>query len=375
MSEFLFLETNRFFLALFFFPPFSGSPFAISQDGSALHNSNRQLLQCARIKSLCVLPDVMCFQEVMSDPIRRVYLKQFAPDYECLSFDRVNIFGYSSYVLLLLIICTPLFAATIIFSVMFGWRSLIELLGCFEELGLNFAGIIDNVVPHLLISLTTATAHRFISRATIGDFLTGCLSCSQLILYKRSLKLLEARQILFAEQGGDFMNWWRPRGFIFALFELSNGAIVGVLNAHTNALPCTKVTEACPISDSHRITQMHEMCKFAKQEATKRNCTILIAGDMNALPEFEEVLVMEKEGFHNAFTDANPKSKCVTWSQYNPLANVFQVGAEDYCLDYIFYRPAKQDQVINLRCDVVLNSAPYVSDHFGLLASVDIQSP
>lgn len=100
--------------------------------------------------------------------------------------------------------------------------------------------------------------------------------------------------------------------------------------------------------------------------------TTIIAGDLNAVPHFEEITTALNEGFRCMHQQAHrTKAPCdyVTWDSHNPIASGgFQKGGHDLALDYLLLRgPA---DVVSTSVVARKDQAGCMSDHYALLGSV-----
>jgi endonuclease/exonuclease/phosphatase family metal-dependent hydrolase len=169
----------------------------------------------------------------------------------------------------------------------------------------------------------------------------------------------------FREQSGDFLNIFRPRGFLAAHLRV-RGVSVNVVNAHTNALSeDTPSRQAAPGTSPQRQRQMHEV--FGEARSMPQSRVSLLMGDLNTTPDLGEI-PNEEYAFQDAWSPSESQP-CITWSKDNPMTGAFQETKDDLRLDYIFTHGPK---MLRTKSDIVFNEAPWVSDHFGIRSVVSI---
>jgi endonuclease/exonuclease/phosphatase family metal-dependent hydrolase len=108
-------------------------------------------------------------------------------------------------------------------------------------------------------------------------------------------------------------------------------------------------------------------------------------GDFNARPESDEIrwlrglctLSGRRTHFQDAWDRLHPGERGWTWSSANPYTKPLAFLEPDRRIDYIFVTPMRRDGRASIRsCRIVLDQpAPdgaYASDHFGLLAEIQI---
>ncbi len=127
-------------------------------------------------------------------------------------------------------------------------------------------------------------------------------------------------------------------------------------------------------SQDIRLTQILQMA----QEFTADQSFVqpwLASGDFNAVPKsLEWYLMTSVFGFKDSFTEAyeNPDNpNPCTYCRGNPLSlDPFRSRR----IDYIFYRSAYQIELHAANARVVFNQAPFVSDHFGVEAELNLSA-
>jgi endonuclease/exonuclease/phosphatase family metal-dependent hydrolase len=111
----------------------------------------------------------------------------------------------------------------------------------------------------------------------------------------------------------------------------------------------------------------------------------VLMGDFNARPESDEIrwlcglctLSGRRTHFQDAWDRLHPGERGWTWSSANPYTKPLAFLEPDRRIDYIFVTPMRRDGRATIRsCRIVLDQpAPdgaYASDHFGLLAEIQI---
>ncbi len=160
---------------------------------------------------------------------------------------------------------------------------------------------------------------------------------------------------LFQEQRGDWLNWFRPRGYLTAHLEF-RGMPLYVVNTHLNLG-----------EKAFRRRQVEELTQHC-QRLGKRG-SVLLCGDFNVTPESEEIQRLCAQA---GVTDALHEQGCgePTWTSRNPLTHGVLLE-EDHRCDFIFYRGlAQRHRLVNRRCrlDVPLwGKTTWLSDHLGIV--------
>ena len=111
----------------------------------------------------------------------------------------------------------------------------------------------------------------------------------------------------------------------------------------------------------------------------------ILLGDFNARPEADEIrwlvglttLGERRAMFQDAWAQIHPGEPGWTWSATNPQAAALAFLGPNRRLDYIFVTPARRDGRARIHdCRMVFDhpdaDGVYASDHFGLLADVQI---
>ena len=140
-------------------------------------------------------------------------------------------------------------------------------------------------------------------------------------------------------------------------------------------------------AEAHRVAQAHEIAQFE----AKLRCDVptIIAGDFDAVPDSDSMRFLTGKSalnghsacFHDAWAIAGDGGPGHTWTADNPLAapEVERlVGQPGHArrIDYILvgWRDAHAQAVARVRrCRLALANPP-VSDHYGVLADIEVGS-
>jgi len=159
----------------------------------------------------------------------------------------------------------------------------------------------------------------------------------------------------FKEQGGDFLNIARARGFLTVQVHV-RGTDLTVFNIHTNAFPTVSVRNALPIPSLERKKQLEQAFRCASHIGCKE--AVVVLGDFNTSPGDGEI-PMAKYNFASAL----PLDKTITTLPITPkLLQVFPETRADMCADYQFFRD------LSLMNAEVLNTGD-LSDHLPVRAT------
>jgi len=324
----------------------------------------RNKLQTDRIKEL--KPHVICLQEAFSTVVVDHY-KQAFPNYHLIESPRVSGIG--------LFILRGIFCAMAcaVYAILFGV--------------FGFVGLFQGIIwQFLLIGVALGfTRYLFRNNGTLialGHYLSDS-SLGIVVLFSKALgQPLEEHLVCkaFDSQKGDLLNSVKSRGFMSVPVQLANqGGVLHIMNTHLNT----------GVHNSERIKQVDELIEFTEKFPSSvgaDNCGTILCGDTNAHHEEPEM----KHLFTNCFQDcwnvsgssypktlpskkSNPKG--FTWHDKNPLTAGL-LKEPDQRVDYVAYRnQSLSESKLAIRpvdCQVVLDSAPHVSDHYGVLATFHI---
>lgn len=148
----------------------------------------------------------------------------------------------------------------------------------------------------------------------------------------------------------------------------------------------TTQLSSIPARSSLRCAQVRCLARSVATHAESASLPPIVTGDFNALPESDEVRLVEGVltepavtglGFVDAWRYAAPHARGITWSRDNPHAAV--TGEPDSRIDYIFVglpRPRGGAVVTGVR---LVGDRPYdgvwPSDHAGVAADLRLGEP
>ena len=111
----------------------------------------------------------------------------------------------------------------------------------------------------------------------------------------------------------------------------------------------------------------------------------VVMGDFNARPEADEIrwlrglctLSGRRTCYQDAWDQLHPGERGWTWARANPYTRPLAFLEPDRRIDYIFVTPMRRDGRATVRsCRIVLDQPAadgvYASDHFGLLAEIQM---
>mmetsp|Transcript_24329 Transcript_24329/g.79247 ORF Transcript_24329/g.79247 Transcript_24329/m.79247 type:complete len:467 (-) Transcript_24329:217-1617(-) len=360
---------------------YAGPPLPTMLAGS-LEGSERLRLQIKEI--LHLKPDLVCCQEVLADGVRSTIIRATADYYGCSSathpaFSRYALRAFGSALLIvmygLLLVAAAQLAAYYIDPLALP-RSSAEP-AAFASFIMAFGACAARVV-------------LWVKRSTLYGFAFGeTHPAGLLLLHKRSTlrPCWETIASQYTEQAGDLMNLVRPRGVLWRLFELKcDGSPLWVGNTHADALSAGgDALSAAAQPSRHRCAQLSQLfsegerlveCFASCGGRAYDRARVLVAGDLNTTRELREVDVMEKHGFEDAWVLGNGDVPCHSWDGVrNPLVTCgFQSsGAEALrcTYDYILRHVSSGLEVT--RASLALDSPPWLSDHFGVLAEFAVK--
>lgn len=334
----------------------------------ALANVQRQ---CEGISGLN--PDFICLQEVFSMPVLRAYQRAF-PHYELVAFGRQWTRN-----------ATIAFAVGLLVPPTIYW-------GC---LALFFSAI-SRPAPLLLLWCACFVFHALLFKNHYCvPFFLGNLTGLAILARKDSNRFGEftASCVPFSHpegQGADFLNVFRQRGFL---------TVKGMLQIHGRLEPlpiCIATThlnqppEQAPFTGRHQ--QVQELCA-ALDEEQKDGGLVVLGADLNATPPgtLRGTTCSTYTDLMERFSDAwcskhtsDPNVDGLTWDQReNPMCqsalNSLFYGTDPlrWRCDYILWNhtspPSLPDLSVSIRsCDMVLTGDNAVSDHYGVLAVMQI---
>jgi len=340
------------------FNVFAGSPYWLPWN--VCGKSHPSLYRCERLSGqiaemLRIGADVFCLQEVHSDLVLAQLKQGLGSEYSCLcSLDSQHVLWRLRYsVELCVLMCLAM-------AIWFVRKGLIHM---------THSPHYTNPLALVLFCAAVGVV-QYIKSGTTWQFLS-CRATGLAIFYRHDKLRCEGwTRRCFAQQSGDFLNRFRPRGWIAATFAVGNTRVT-VMSTHANSFSETQrdVTDQLPERSDYRKQQLEQLFK----EASASDDTTIVCGDFNTMLQFDEI-PSEKLGFANAW--ANEQAECITWDCHNPWTDGFQQGkGVDACLDYIFFKgngDKHTSEITELvRCEVIMNK-PALSDHYGLNATIQM---
>jgi len=218
--------------------------------------------------------------------------------------------------------------------------------------------------PSLLIALASFLLVDLVLRYGGFDVLRGFVLGSPIfgeaIFWKKDKfrlnKSTAPSAIPFRSQKGDLLNVFRKRGFlVVTLDHMASNHVLKLLNVHTNS----------GADDGSRLLQTQQITSTLSQDTTRYHC-ILCSGDFNAQPTTPSVQqIVRQASFLDVWHQINPQCNGYTWDNQNTLARTGYRKIPDERVDFIFVKGEIEIQ----GCEVVLNKAPFLSDHFGVFGS------
>jgi endonuclease/exonuclease/phosphatase family metal-dependent hydrolase len=328
------------------FNTFAGSPHSFIPGTKAmpsLGSSSRLPLQLEAIARMA--PDIVCVQEAYCDYTADCYTR-LSSRYEFCMYKRHPT------------LCGIIGKACIVFT-------LAGALCCFIDFAVMFVtsyfgkpDVFESVWYGIaMISLSVSTSWYKCRMSALAAWMSGQVAGGVMVLFNRErFELMETKSQLFQEQRGDWLNLFRPRGYNQLILKDTHLATeVLVTNVHLNLG-----------GDVFRQEQVREVLESALAHSFAGNIHIC-CGDFNAHPQLRSASMATQEfGFIDTWAEhALPTETGDTWCHKNELTHVM-FDVEDERVDYIFYKSS------NIVCDsaaLVFDEPPYMSDHFGLLAT------
>lgn len=332
--------------SLLTFNIFVGSPHPPSPCTKAvpsLGSSNRLQLQLDGI--LEVGADIVCVQEAYCDYCAECYT-QLSPKYDfCLDRHSPTL---CSYIALAAIVSVVIFCVHLPLSV-----ALPHVADCPDTMGYFVVAWYGISIVVVLLFL----ARNEFSRGALVAWLSGGVAGGVLVLFDReTFELVESKSRLFEHQGGDFLNFFRPRGYNqLCLRHKGQNMQLLVTNVHLNLG-----------GDASRQRQLLEVCNPVVN-GWHPGGTHIVCGDFNAGPSAHSIHQMAKHfDFKDCWKNHAPANEMGdTWCKRNKLTHAVFDQTDDR-VDYIFYKSSI------FKCNfvsTVFDRPPYVSDHFGVLAT------
>jgi endonuclease/exonuclease/phosphatase family metal-dependent hydrolase len=157
----------------------------------------------------------------------------------------------------------------------------------------------------------------------------------------------------------------KPKGYVSVRSRI-HGAWVRVANMRlTNG-----------VDNPNRMLQVRQV--VADLERTRGSDPVILCGDTNSDADNADMRWLRGEaGFHDSFLEANPDPSLTphrgsTWSSDNDLTFAGNLREPDQRVDYVYYLPGRDVTFETESSRIVLDEAPFVSDHFGVLTELKL---
>ena len=332
---------------------------------SALGSSSRLSDQISAILELN--PDVVCLQELYCDHCAEQYIKRMgeAGYWAACSGPSTSVAWNGRTV------CALVGHATLVISLAAvtwcaGWvlaRAL--LLPLAEGLHVQSATSAGKWLAPIGAAACITFAWHQCRLAAASAWMRGTVPGGVVTFYRRSMFRLKGHcSKLFEHQGGDVLNWFRPRGYncVCLLLENQRDAKLCIVNGHYNL----------GLDDSvHREMQVREALNAAIAanghmvipRPVPALANVIACGDYNATPGSTSIRLTRDSGLGDAWGDGG-RGGGETWCRSNDMTRTFD--SPDSRIDFVFFDKA------TLECSEarVVMCDPPLSDHFGLLARV-----
>lgn len=333
---------------------------------SALGSSPRLSDQISAILKLN--PDVVCLQELYCDHCAEQYIKCMGEAGYCAACSGPS----TSVVWKERTMCAFVGHATLVISLAAvtwcaGWVLACALLFPFAKLYVQATTLtaMGRLVAPIGAAVCIIFAYHQCRLAAASAWMCGTVPGGVVTFYKRSMLRLKWQcSKLFEHQGGDILNWFRPRGYncVCLLLENQQDAKLCIVNGHYNLGNDDSV---------HREMQVREALNAAIAangrmvipRPVPALANVIACGDYNARPESTSIRLTHDSGLSDAWGDKG-RSGGETWCRSNDMTHTFD--SPDSRIDFVFFDKA------TFECSEarVVMCNPPLSDHFGLLARV-----
>ena len=178
---------------------------------------------------------------------------------------------------------------------------------------------------------------------------------------------------IFAAQVSDgwlagFFESLKPKGFVSARYTVG-GVTIDVVNTHMSN----------GVHNPDRMKQVSELTNhltYGDLVHPKNFNPVILCGDTNADGEEPEMRAMRAFGFIDSFLGANPNPQDttyggMTWDDANPNTRG-NLEEPDQRVDYVGFFPGTENTFEVLSSKIVLDEAPHVSDHYGVLSELKL---
>ncbi len=205
--------------------------------------------------------------------------------------------------------------------------------------------------------------------STLSAFFGGSVTGGLITFYKKSTFYPHDKSKVisraFDVQGGDWMNYLRPRSFLAVQLRYRNSTgttsdrdDITVVNTHPNALPSAT-------SCHNRTQQMNQIITFCSMLKTK----VVVCGDMNIDSQTAEIDALTNNGFVDAWS-INTNDPGNTWCAKNPRCAGW-LHSDDCRIDYIFQR-GMEVLSSSVVLDELVPGVGTLSDHYGVMSNIAV---
>lgn len=326
--------------------PTTQSPY-VAMLGTPGAGASRLAAQLSRLRP--ELPSILGLQELHDDALPTAFASAF--DTHALLVGRSsNAVGKALFLAWRTLLVAFGGACAALFSALAGLPALAALF-CAAVAG---AGLPAAFLPH---------------RCTPAAFLTSSTTAGLGLLVDRArFNVLMNETRAFAHQRGDMLNILKPRGYQRVVLECADGkGLLVVIHAHTNLGSdehrSRQVEELAAASDASAVAELLSRAGRAGAVAPE-DVPVLIIGDLNATFQGCVAAVVEAAGFCDAFVAAGGDVDAFSWDSRNPLTKGLAPDP-DGRLDHVLWR-AGAARVAPVSAKLMLDEAPFVSDHFGV---------
>lgn len=322
------------------FNVFSGSPHSFVPCSKAVASLGSSCRLPAQLKAINKLnPDIVCLQELTCDFCSEYYRSELSlSGYNACSGETpCTIYGGAGHIGLVLVLA----------GLFYSFAKMLHLIAVSVVVNCSiFAAWFD--VCALMISIVAAWYQCRV--AAMASWMSGTTTGGVMIFFKKAkFELLQHSAQLFHQQTGDWLNYFRPRGFNYVMLQsTTSNEKLRITNAHCNLG-----------DDCYRAEQVQEVLKSSQGDSTPH----IICGDYNATAGYGSIRLFKEASFSDAWEQRSiPDSAGNTWCECNTMTHaIFQVPDER--VDFIFHRAVECSSA-----SLVFDEPPYLSDHFGVLA-------
>jgi len=178
---------------------------------------------------------------------------------------------------------------------------------------------------------------------------------------------------------------FKPKGYLSLEVELLNEGTKTAAATATTMVLIVNTHLSIGLNNTRRIHQVRELKREVFKKSHGGRITAVLCGDKNADHAEPEMHYLRSRGFIDSYLqyyggnlNLAPKNGA-TWDNENPLTMGFLVEPNQR-LDYVFVKPAltstgsQQSDVQIENSQLCMNEAPFLSDHFGVMTTMNIGS-